>query len=389
MFDIIVGIIIVLSTTFNIHLQQNSLDIFLLQFCAGIIITVGLFTKPVREICFKKFVFIPIAMCIFQFFFFFHPEALGPIFQYFNHYLIAIICIYIIVTRLKNTDTIVISLLVMLAIQTIFVFLQNYAYRANIPYLMKALDYVILPGLDANGLISDLNLGGLLGSIPRLTFLYIIVLPVLLRYGIIIYSIISLSVGFMFCFGLSDPQVGVLLTTIILIATHFFFKSPNKIITGGIFFISSVVFIIIVSLFNNTIHTSFMTRYDIWTNWFADFTSGKLGILTGHGIDVFKIGLERTHNRDYSIINSYLFLISGFGISGIYFIIRIFYLWIRNFNNHYTDYILISLFILCFIEYPLEVKRFWIPISSIVALYLILKGKNNGKKFSRNDVSIL
>jgi hypothetical protein len=357
-------------------LQQNSLDIFLLQFCAGIIITVGLFTKPLSEVCFKKFVFIPIAMCIFQFFFFFHPEALGPIFQYFNHYLIAIICIYVIATRLKNTDTIVISLLVMLAIQTIFVLLQQYTYRANIPYLMKALDYVILPGLDANGKISDLNLGGLLGSIPRLTFLYIIVLPVLLRYGIIIYSIISLSVGLMFCFGLSDPQVGVLLTTIILIAAHFFFKSNNKKLFASIFFNITFLFIIIILLMpENTIKTSFDTRYHIWMVWFIDFTSVKLGILTGHGIDVFKVGLERTPNRDCSIINSYLFLISGFGISGIYFIIRIFYSWIRNFNNHYTDYILISLFILCFIEYPLEVKRFWIPISSIVALYLIEKSK--------------
>ncbi len=391
MFDIVLSIGIILSNILMLwSYPQNLLDIFLFPFISFTIIGLGLCSEKYRDFNFKYVILIPVILSFIQFFFYFTPETTAYIYEYFIHYSILVMLIYTISTRTKNFKLILIALSISLFIQLCFFAIQVFAYTHGNSYLIDILSKVIMPGYMEDGkTIHILNLGGLMGNVTRLTFLICILLPVLLQQRLILYSIVSISLGIFFVTFYSDPQAEILVLSIIniLIVSLKNFNIKKYLIIFLLLIISCIGIYKYDSYngfeFLKGIKGSCNVRYELWKekyNEIKDFRKEvsieenhkylKYSIFLGRGMGVQNNGLNRKW-KDSTLINSYFYFIVGFGILGLCFIVAILYLWFRNFKFSFIDIVLINISILSFIEYIFEIKRFWIILASIISLKII------------------
>lgn len=207
--------------------------------------------------------------------------------------------------------------------------------------------------------------GANLGNIPRLTTYFAIISPILYS-NCLVALILAIIIAF-----LNEPQfasIGIMIMIIFINVDSKLFRCA--VIALGVYFLAK---------YHAKIIYSFKVRGVICKPVIDDFFNRPL---IGYGIGVFPYA-ETTDPLSDKTLNSSVIL---FGVRGgilmfvwMGYIFKIFY---KNFKKTIPHLCVLSIYILSFVEYPIEIKKLWITMISLMAFSMIEIYKN--KEIKKN-----
>lgn len=336
MFDLILKLGLLLSPiVYGMNVSPDRFDTIFFWLFGVVLFSVSLFEQPKREIplIVKRIILFLIGICLSNLFWYsFNPICLSVLINIFFGCFVFIL----IIKYASNSLT--------------FYRYIFYAGLINIAvFLLQKINYNPIFDIKIEG-----EKGGLLGNGPRLMDYLAMTMPIA-------------------PFGFFYPLLSLLTKEFLIvgIAGLIFIRKANNKIRISLAFI-----ILLISIFflRQEIINSLHTRWLIWEPTIKIFLKRPL---LGYGLGMFsrissqfitKTGLQ----VDYAF-NSYLQFIFGTGILGLVWLGYVFKYIYSKIKFDKTFFAVLSLCILCLLEYPFEIPKLWITIIAILAFFVIKK----------------
>lgn len=121
------------------------------------------------------------------------------------------------------------------------------------------------------------------------------------------------------------------------------------------------------------VKTSINTRVKLWDEVLIDYkTRPILNVLTGYGISWPRANKHLKANEDPSIYSDHVQFVLCTGIFGLIFWFMLWGRFFDSFNPIYPASLsLLTVFLLCFVEYPLQIPRLWPYLTIITGFHSI------------------
>jgi hypothetical protein len=194
--------------------------------------------------------------------------------------------------------------------------------------------------------------GGFLGNAPRYSAFIGMLLPFIYEWSIPIFFLSLVTCIY--------PDINS--TTLIIAIIIIWFNCKNKYLRYGII----IGLIIGICLLYEHILYSLKIRGYIYGESLKIYFNKPL---LGYGLGA-SLGNPDIH-ADNQMQSSFLQYIYATGIAGITYIIIILKSYFKNFTTTALSLSILSLLILCTVEYPLEIRRLWLSIITLISFFII------------------